>query len=126
LVRLRVRQLCVLAREGERQDHSTVDCPERGGTAPVEECRRCIRLFAESPQTIECAPAEAEVPRAASASELARRCETIHESAALADAVGEMVRTRARALPVIDARGAVVALIRDVDALRWVARRTSR
>jgi CBS domain-containing protein len=59
------------------------------------------------------------------AHELARPCDPIRESAPLADAVAQMVRKRARALPVVDDDGRVVALLTDLDALRWVARRRS-
>jgi CBS domain-containing protein len=35
-----------------------------------------------------------------------------------------MVHERSRALPVVDDEGQVVALLTDLDALRWVARRS--
>jgi CBS domain-containing protein len=60
------------------------------------------------------------------ARELARRVNPIHESAPLSHAIDRMVHERARALPVIDDDGYVVALITDIDALRWVACRMPR
>ena len=60
------------------------------------------------------------------ARELARRVAPVRESAPLADAVERMVQERARALPVVDGEGRVVALLTDLDALRWVARGASR
>jgi CBS-domain-containing membrane protein len=57
------------------------------------------------------------------ARELAHRVTPVHESAPLAHAVDRMVRERARALPVVDNDGYVVALLTDLDALHWVARR---
>jgi CBS domain-containing protein len=59
---------------------------------------------------------------AARASEVARYVVPLRESALLADAVDRMVRERARALPVTDDDGRVVALLTDLDTLRWVAR----
>lgn len=55
---------------------------------------------------------------------LARHVHPVREAAPLAFAVERMVRERARALPVVDAEGFLVALLSDIDALRWVARRT--
>jgi len=55
---------------------------------------------------------------------LARRVTPIHEAAPLAHAVDRMVHERARALPVVDDGGCVVALLTDLDALHWVARRS--
>ena len=57
------------------------------------------------------------------ACELARRVTPVHEAARLVHAVDRMVRDRARALPVIDDDGYVVALLTDLDALHWVAGR---
>jgi CBS domain-containing protein len=55
------------------------------------------------------------------ARDLARRIAPVHEAAPLDLAVDRMVRERARALPVVDDEGCVVALLTDLDALRWVA-----
>jgi CBS-domain-containing membrane protein len=60
---------------------------------------------------------------AARASDIVRYVAPLRESALLADAVDRMVRERARALPVTDDEGRVVALLTDLDTLRWVARR---
>jgi CBS domain-containing protein len=56
--------------------------------------------------------------------ELARPITPVLESAPLAEAVLRMVHERSRALPVVDDEGQVVALLTDLDALRWVARRS--
>jgi CBS domain-containing protein len=70
--------------------------------------------------------AEAALARASMrARELARPCEPIRESAPLSSAVDQMVRKRVRALAVVDDEGHVVALLTDLDALHWVARRTA-
>ena len=58
------------------------------------------------------------------AGKLARWIGPVHEAAPLDHAVDRMVRERARALPVVDDGGCVVALLTDLDALRWVARRS--
>ena len=71
------------------------------------------------------AAAAAQVPGATPARRLARPVVPVHESAPLALAVDRMVRERARALPVVDDGGCVVALLTDLDALRWVAQRGS-
>jgi CBS-domain-containing membrane protein len=57
------------------------------------------------------------------AGQLARWVRPVHEATPLDQAVDRMVRERARALPVVDDGGRVVALLTDLDALRWVARR---
>lgn len=54
---------------------------------------------------------------------LARHVHPVREAATLAFAVERMVRERARALPVVDGEGVLVALLSDIDALHWVARR---
>jgi len=59
----------------------------------------------------------------AAVGELARRVHPVRESSPLAFAVERMVRERARALPVIDEEGGLVALLSDIGALRWVAAR---
>lgn len=56
---------------------------------------------------------------------LARQVFPVREAAPLAFAVERMVHERLRALPVIDDQGSLVAILSDIDALRWVARRTS-
>jgi CBS domain-containing protein len=58
--------------------------------------------------------------------ELATRVRPVHESAPLFHAIDRMVHERARALPVVDEDGYVVALLTDLDALRWVACRMRR
>jgi CBS domain-containing protein len=55
--------------------------------------------------------------------QLARRVHPVREAAPLAFAVERMVHERARALPVVDEEGFLVALLSDIDALRWVAGR---
>jgi CBS domain-containing protein len=60
------------------------------------------------------------------ARELARRIAPVHEAAPLDHAVDRLVRERARALPVVDDERCVVALLTDLDALRWVARQGAR
>jgi CBS-domain-containing membrane protein len=55
------------------------------------------------------------------ARDLARPIAPVHEAAPLDLAVERMVRERARALPVVDDEGCVVALLTDLDALHWVA-----
>ncbi len=71
----------------------------------------------------------AEVTRAVTeggrAGQFARWVGPVHEAAPLDLAVDRMVRERARALPVVDDGGCVVALLTDLDALRWVARRSA-
>jgi CBS domain-containing protein len=54
--------------------------------------------------------------------DLARPIVSVREGSPLAFAVQRMVHERVRALPVIDHEGAIVALLSDIDALRWVAR----
>jgi CBS domain-containing protein len=44
----------------------------------------------------------------------------------LVHAIDRMVHERARALPVVDEEGRIVALLTDLDVLRWVARRRAR
>lgn len=61
-----------------------------------------------------------------SAGSLARHVHPVREAAPLAFAVERMVHERARALPVVDEEGFVVALISDIDALRWVANRAGK
>jgi CBS domain-containing protein len=61
-----------------------------------------------------------------SAGRLARHVQPVREAAPLAFAVERMVHERARALPVVDEEGFVVALISDIDALRWVANRARK
>jgi hypothetical protein len=61
-----------------------------------------------------------------SAGSLARHVQPVREAAPLAFAVERMVHERARALPVVDEEGFVVALISDIDALRWVANRAGK
>jgi len=56
--------------------------------------------------------------------DLARKVRPVREAAPLAHAVERMVHERARALPVVDDEGFLVALVSDIDALRWVARRS--
>jgi CBS-domain-containing membrane protein len=58
--------------------------------------------------------------------ELATRVRAVHESAPLFHAIDRMVHERARALPVVDEDGYVVALLTDLDALHWVACRMHR
>jgi CBS domain-containing protein len=71
-------------------------------------------------------PAEAtEAVDPVRACDLARPVLPIHERVPLAHAVDRMVKERARALPVVDDSGCVVALLTDLDALHWVARRSS-
>jgi len=65
------------------------------------------------------------VAEAGRAGKLARWVGPVHEAAPLDHAVDRMVRERARALPVVDDGGCVVALLTDLDALRWVARRSA-
>jgi len=57
------------------------------------------------------------------AGQVARWVGPVHEAAPLDHAIDRMVRERARALPVVDDAGCVVALLTDLDALRWVAHR---
>jgi CBS domain-containing protein len=59
------------------------------------------------------------------AGELALPVAPIRESATLAAAVARMTKERRRALPVVDDAGRVVGLVTDIDALRWVARRSA-
>jgi CBS domain-containing protein len=81
----------------------------------VDEDLRLVGLL----DAAEVAPAVEVVP----AGRLACRVEPVHEAAPLDHAIDRMVRERARALPVVDDGGRVVALLTDLDALHWVARR---
>jgi CBS domain-containing protein len=65
----------------------------------------------------------AEAPPFTLAERIARRTAAVHEAAPLAHAVERMVRERARALPVTGDDGRAVALLTDVHALQWIARR---
>jgi CBS domain-containing protein len=58
-------------------------------------------------------------------SEAARAVAPVRESATLGAAVERMVKERRRFLPVVDDSGHVVGLISDLDALHWVASRSS-
>jgi len=49
----------------------------------------------------------------------------VHEATPLAIVIERMVHDRARALPVVDEDGRPVGLVTDLDALRWVAERSS-
>jgi len=62
----------------------------------------------------------------ASAGSLVRPTHPVREAAPLAFAVERMVHERARALPVVDEEGFVVALISDIDALHWVAQQARK
>jgi CBS domain-containing protein len=62
--------------------------------------------------------------RATSASRVARRISPVHEAAPLAHAIERMVRERARGIPIVNDEGRALALLTDLDALAWVARRT--
>jgi hypothetical protein len=62
-------------------------------------------------------------PPTSHASRIARPILPVRDYAPLAHAVDRMVRERARALPVTDEHERVVALLTDLDALAWVARR---
>jgi CBS domain-containing protein len=68
----------------------------------------------------------AESHRPVTARHLARRINSVSESAPLAHAVDRMVHERARALPVVDDVGNVVGILTDLDALRWVAGRNGQ
>jgi hypothetical protein len=57
------------------------------------------------------------------AGDFARYVRPVGEASPLAFAVERMVHERARALPVADGEGLIVALLTDIDALRWVAHR---
>jgi len=58
--------------------------------------------------------------------DIARHVRPVREAAPLAFAVERMVHERARALPVVDDEGFLVALLSDIDALRWVATRARK
>jgi CBS domain-containing protein len=58
--------------------------------------------------------------------DIARCISPVRETASLAFAVERMVHERARALPVVDDEGFLVALVSDIDALRWVATRARK
>jgi CBS domain-containing protein len=91
-------------------------CLDEAGTSVaivVDDAWRLVGLVdaADAAHAVESVPVR----------DLARRIAPVHEAASLDLAVDRMVRERARALPVVDDEGCVVALLTDLDALRWVA-----
>lgn len=91
-------------------------CLDEAGTSVaivVDDAWRLVGLVdaADAAQAVESVRAR----------DLARRIAPVHEAAPLDLAVDRMVRERARALPVVDDEGCVVALLTDLDALHWVA-----
>lgn len=196
LVRLRVRVLRQVDRDGDPAASSTVFCPARHRSLAIDTCLGCEHLCRALGDAIECVPARgqpdgrdpgppnrlgedawvgdamgafalavhvalpldglrrafeeaaaavalvvddrerlagvvedtlvARMKAPARAIDLARRVQPVHESERLVHAIDRMIHERARALPVIDDDGCVVALLTDLDALRWVAQRGHR
>jgi CBS-domain-containing membrane protein len=62
----------------------------------------------------------------ACARRVARPIAAVPEAAPLSHAIERMAHEHARALPVVDDARRAVALVTDLDALAWVARRARR